>query len=587
MKREPGKLADGAFDVLVVGGGINGACVARDAALRGLRVAIIDRGDFVSVTSSNSLRIVHGGLRYLQHLDFRRMRQSIRERSVWLRIAPHFVHPLPCLAATYGQGLRSRWAFRTALAINDLIGWDRNRGLESDRRIPAGTVISRDEALRHYVGRDRESLTGGALWYDAQMVHSERLVLAVIRDAVRSGAVAVNYVDCTDIQTSGGRVVGATLRDALNGSAIEVRAKLIVNASGPAVDRLVNRVDGLKHPPARVRLSKAMNLMTRRIAGDVAVGVPSDDVDPHSALPVRCTQPRIRHGQRLLFVTPWRDLSLVGTTHEPFDDDPKDFQVDESDVQRFLDEINAACPDARLTMQDIHAVYAGLLPAATPKPGETGVRLLLHHRVIDHRRSEGLGGLISLIGVKYTTARLAAEQTVDLIFDQLDFPPPKCRTAVEPLDKDTGKSWKLNLPNGLPPDTDQFDAQAFTRLYGSDSRRCLECMNPPRPHDHAVESIWSAQARYAVQQEMAVRLCDVVFRRTDFAGRGIPDPRAVETAAAVMANELGWTDTARQAHVAEVWNHVHHWRRDWQYDPSRICQASGVDGKPSPAAMVK
>ncbi len=552
MQRDIQQLADRHWDLLVIGAGINGACIARDAAMRGLSVAVVDRNDFVSATSSNSLRIVHGGLRYLQHLDFRRMRQSIRERSVWLRIAPHLVHCLPCMAPTIGRSLRSRSAFHAALTVNDIVGFDRNTGLGPSRRIAAGRVISKQDATRVYPGNDADRITGGACWYDAQMYHSERLVLAVLASAVAAGASVANYVNAIALTISNERVTGATFRDALTGNTFDVRARVVVNAAGPAVDRILSLAAGRSWRAPRVRLSKAMNILTRRIAGDVAVGVPGGHVDPNA---------KVQHGARLLFVTPWRDLSMTGTTHVPFDGPVESFRITEADVSEFLDEINQACPAARLTLADVRFVYAGLLPAADPRPGDRDIRLLQHHRLVDHRRTDGVDGLISLVGVKFTTARLAAKQVVDLAFAHLARKSPPCRTALEPVHGGNFDDFDQNLASELCAETTGTDRDTLTgliRLYGRQYRDVLA--SDAAPTSPAETDILRAQTRYAIRNEMAVTLGDVVFRRTDLASRGHPGGGGLSIAAHAMAEELGWGADRTRTELAEVEAAFSHWR---------------------------
>jgi glycerol-3-phosphate dehydrogenase len=535
MQREPTKLADREFDVLVVGAGINGACVARDAALRGLSVAVVDRSDFGSATSFNSLRIVHGGLRYLQHLDFRRMRESICERSAWLRIAPHLVHRLPCVAATSGMGARSRLAFRAAFLINDAIGWDRNRGVQPSRQLLPGRLLSRSEMLDVYPGSDVDTLTGGALWYDGQMFHSERLLLALLQDAVGAGAVVCNYVDVAKAIVAGSRVVGVTARDTMSGDSFDIRARMVVNTAGPHVERLMRDALGEFKQAPRIALSKAMNLLTRRIGPDQAVGVPSRYRDPNAV---------VDHGTRLLFVTPWRDLTMTGTTHFPYDGDPDHFAITESEVSGFVDEINAACPDARLNLDDVRFAYGGLLPAAKAKAGDHAVRLLQHHRILDHKSLDSVGGLISLVGVKYTTARLAAEQVVNLVLRKLQQTGSPCVTAEKPvfgadcadievLEHDALATWSGRIP------TDSV--RSLVRLYGTQLECVLAYCKTPENEPMSDEDVTACTVRYAVHRESACRLSDVVLRRTDLGSCGVPSEAALEHAATIMADESGWT----------------------------------------------
>ena len=197
MERDPSKLQRNKYDLLVIGGGIYGACVTWDAALRGLSVALVEKGDFASATSANSLKIIHGGLRYLQHGDFKRMRESIRERRTLMEIAPHLVHPLPVLIPTFGHGMQGREVLSLALMINDLIGFDRNRLDDPEKHICRGRVISRRECLELLPGIHKKDLTGGAIFHDAQVYNSERLVLSFIRSAEKAGAELANYVEVT------------------------------------------------------------------------------------------------------------------------------------------------------------------------------------------------------------------------------------------------------------------------------------------------------------------------------------------------------------------------------------------------------
>jgi glycerol-3-phosphate dehydrogenase len=554
MKRKPANLADHEFDVLVVGAGINGVCIARDAATRGLTVALVDRSDLGSGTSFNSLRIVHGGLRYLQHLDFRRMRQSIRERSTWLRIAPHLVHTLPFMAATSGKGTRSRTAFRAALAMNDLIGFDRNRNLAPSRRIPGGRVLGRKQALKHYPGSDADHITGGAFWYDAQMYHSERLVIGIAESAAQAGAEIANYIEINSLAVDGQRVTGANARDLLTGESFDIRASVVVNATGPAIGRLIRNAAASTAPRPVVRLSRAMNILTRPIAGETAVGVPGRHLDPNA---------KVEHGARLLFVTPWRGLSLIGTTHTAYDGRPEDFRPTEQDVAEFVDEINEAVPDAKLTLDDVRFVYAGLLPAADPCPGDADVRLLQHHRVIDHVREDGLQGFISLVGVKYTTARLAAEEIVNLVFAKLNRTAPACstdRASVPGAAFDSFEDFTAGEEQVWDERIDGTSLRQLVRLYGTQLRAVLDCCSAPAGERISQDVLLSAQTRHAVRAEMAVKLSDVVFRRTDVASRGRPGADVQAQLADTMAEETGWDDSRRAQELAEVGAAFDRWK---------------------------
>lgn len=466
---------------------------------------------------------------------------------MWLRVAPHLVHPLPCLAATSGRGMRSRLAFRAAFAVNDLVGWDRNRGVAGSRRLGAGRLLSRDETRVLYPGSDRETVTGGAVWYDGQMFHSERLVLALLADAVRAGAVIANYVRVDELDVTDGRLRAVRGRDLIGETDVEVEAKVVVNASGPMVDRLVSRALGQGDRKPRVVLSKAMNLLTKRIAGDVAVGVPSRYRDPNSV---------VDHGSRLLFVTPWRGLTMTGTTHFAYEGDPADFRVTEEDVASFVAEINAACPAAELDLDDVHGAYGGLLPAAG-EVGDAGVQLLQRHRVMDHAELDGVEGLVSLVGVKYTTARLAAEQVVDLVCRKAGVAGRRCETSRRVLFElgeggyDVFEVAAVKLWLGQIGDD---SATTLVRMYGGDVDDVLSMLD--EDDDSAIDD---AVTRWAVREEMAVRLADVVFRRSDMASRGRVSAERLERTARVMADEMGWDETRMRDEVADVRRECEKW----------------------------
>ena len=303
MKRDLNALSGATHDLLIVGGGIHGSIAAWDATLRGLRVALIERADFGGATSANSLRIVHGGLRYLQQADFARMRESIRERRAFLRIAPHLVRPLGFLVATHGLSGRSRGAMRVALGIADLVGFDRNRGLDPHRRVPAGRTISRTDCLEICPALETAAITGGAIWYDAQSIDSERLTLGFLLAAAERGMTAANYVEARELIVKNGRIQGARATDHRSGESFEIRAHTVLNAAGPWVERLVRKADADQEASP---LAVGVNLVVRRPPIDLAVGFPSRTT---------ASDDPVCGGGRYLFMTPWRSSTLIGTAY--------------------------------------------------------------------------------------------------------------------------------------------------------------------------------------------------------------------------------------------------------------------------------
>lgn len=533
MKRDLSALVDREHDLLVVGGGVYGVAILWDAALRGLDAALVEREDFGSGTSFNNLKTVHGGIRYLQHGDLKRIRESVRERRRLMALAPHLVHPLPFLVPTYrGSLVKSRASMRVALKLNDLLSWDRNRLEDEDKHLPAGRVLSRDDCLELAPGLPREDLTGGVLWYDAQMHNPDRLTLSFVLSAAERGAVAVNHVEATGFLLEGSRVRGVSARDRAGGDdALEVRARVVVNAAGPWVDRLLAKIPdrGLRRP--LFRFSKAVNLVTRPVVERVALGVTS------------------RAGGRFFCIIPWRDVSLVGTSHASYQGEPDALEATEEDVQSLLDDVNAGYPEAKLARSDVRLVHRGLLPSLPVSPNG-GVRLQKSYRIEDHRR-EGLEGLVSVVGVKYTTARDVAEKAVDRSLELLGReggPSPSRETPL--LGGDFSSLSELEREVEREGGLDAAAARHVARTYGTRYRAVLAAgrVKPLAPSTRVLD----AEVRHAAREEAALDLSTVVLRRTELGTAGHPGSAALDTCASILAKELDWSEDRRRMELETV-----------------------------------
>ncbi len=425
MKRAVSQLSQKAYDIVVIGGGIYGACVARDAALRGLKVALVEQGDFGSATSANSHKIIHGGLRYLQHGDLKRMRESIRERSILLRIAPHLVFPLPVLIPTYRDLLQGKLVMSVALKLNDLVGFDRNRDLEIHKTIPPGRVVSKAECLKLCPDLEQRDLTGAALFFDAQVYNADRLTLSILISAARAGAVLANYAPVTGFIREGDTIKQMCIKDLLSGNSLEVRAKVFINCTGPWIDHVLQHLGTLR-PQRRFKLIKAVVLVTRPLFREVAIGL-------RAKFSYKDRDAVIDKGHRYFFITPWRDRSLIGTYQVPYDGDPDEFKVTEEDIQTFIKEINSAYPGGGIERKDVYLAYGGLLPESNNDLSTSNGQPMKHYEIHDHAVFDGIKGLISVIGVKYTTARNVAEKTVNLVEKKLARKPVMSQTAEIPV----------------------------------------------------------------------------------------------------------------------------------------------------------
>jgi len=549
MKRNLLNLTRNTYDLLIIGGGIYGACIAWEASLRGLSVALVEKGDFASATSANSLKTIHGGLRYLQNADFRRMRESIRERRTLLRIAPHLIHPLPVLIPTYGHGMKGKEALSLALAVNDMISCDRNQLADPQKHIPNGRVISAQDCQKLLPGIPDQGLTGGALFYDAQVYNSERLPLSFLQSAAQAGADVANYVEGIGFLKQGNRITGIKAKDTLTGDHFDIRAKTVINTSGPWMNQVLGWLQG-HSLSVKVPLAKAVNLVTRPLFQTYAVGISSTNSyrDPDAI---------VNKGSRFLFIAPWRGKSIIGTSYTVWDEKPDDLQVTTADIQDLLDQINQAYPPANLKPEDVDFVHGGLLPR-TGVDSHTGEPLLeKQYHIHDHAR-EGLLGLLSIIGVKYTTARDVAEKAIDQLFTSWGQKPPKSVSNITPIYGGEIERFDTFLQTALTNSPDGLTEETMRRLvynYGSVYPNILQSLEDnlhqqQMPVDEL--AVLKAEVIHAVREEMAQTLSDVIFRRTELGSAGVPEPHILKYCAETMATELGWSFTRIEQEIQAV-----------------------------------
>lgn len=543
MKRNLAELSNNTYDVLIVGGGIYGAWTALDAALRGLSVVLVEKGDFGSATSSNSLKVIHGGLRYLQHADFRRLRRSIRERTTLMRIAPHIVHPLPFLIPTYGHFMRSKEIMSLALMINDVVGFDRNRIKDPEKHLPNGHIVSKEECLRLLPGIDDKGLTGGAIWYDSQMYNSERMLLSVIKSAERAGAIVANYVKVIGFLKDDNRITGVKAKDVLTEEELDIRAKIVVNTSGPWIDHVLRPLNG-NFRNQRFLPSKTMNLVVKRqLLPTYAVGI-------SSKFEFRDKDAIVSKGSRLLFIVPWREFSLIGTVHTPYDGSPDEFRVTEEDIQKFMGEVNETYPPAALQREDISFFHGGLLPINESSSSSGEVSLVKQYKIYDHEKDDGVGGLVSVVGVKYTEARNVAEKAVDLVFKKLGTKPPRSLTDTKPIYGGQIELFNDFIAQEVAKKPYGMSSEIVRHLvynYGSEYPQVLKYIdeNPGWKQTIGDKSqVIKAEVIHGIREEMAEKLADVVLRRTELGSASNPGNETLNVCAALMANELDW-DTAR------------------------------------------
>jgi glycerol-3-phosphate dehydrogenase len=508
MLRDLDALTSHTFDLLVVGGGIHGLFAAWDAASRGLHVALIDRRDFGSGTTFHHHRTLHGGLRYLQHGHLTRFRQSVRERRTWARLAPHLIDRQAFAVAAGGRGGKPKLQLRAGFGLDAALGWDRNRGVPAHLQLPAGRVT--DEA--HDVG---ELLPPGpiGLWHDYRTAEAERLTFAVALAAARAGAVLANYVDAIEPLRQGRAVVGISARDQVDGAVLSISSRVLLNTTGAAGGRLMAAF-GVRKPP---RLIKAMNFVTRRGAPEVACGAATA-------------------GGRLLFAVPWQGCLSIGTWHGSTTCGADATLVTPEEFHQFLREVNEAFPALRLQEDDITLVQRGVVPASGVGPFVG----LADRPVLREHRRDGVDGAITLMGVKYTTARLLAEQAVTMVTAQLGrhAPSQTASTALPGHMPDGSASPVIGLDQGV------WDH--LQRVHGADASRVAAVVQASPALGHRIVGhlpIVGAQIVEAARHEMALTLEDIVLRRTGLGSAGYPGDEAILKVETLAREELGWSSS--------------------------------------------
>ena len=545
MKRNIQDLINNDYDLAIIGGGIYGAACAWDASLRGLKVALLERDDFGWSTSSNSAKIAHSGLRYLQHVDFKRMRESIRERNLILQRAPHLINSQPYLLPIYGHGIKGRETMSIYIRVYDLFSPDRHWFKDAARRIPDSYMISKEEVLRIAPDLNSKNLTGGAVWYEGQMHNTERLLLAYMRSAAERNASLANYAEVVGFLKSGDAVTGVQVKDRITNETFSVRAKAVINASGPWIADTLN-LSGKPFAKPHVHASKAFSLLTRSLCDDYALTFPIKPM-------YEDRQAIIDKKSSLSFAIPWRGYSLIGSLHLPCDDDPAKVTITEDEIQTYIDLINEGYPAAKLSREDVRHVLWGIVPADAPNSAAP----LKHYQILDHAKEDQLNGLISVVGVKYTTARDVAEKVIDLAFKKLGKTAVPCTTQNVPLwggDIDYLDDFKQQA---IESESQRLSTDIILHLintYGSNYSRVLSYLeeNPAWAAVIPDSNILQVEVIHAVRDEMAHKLVDVVLRRTDLASLEYPGEEALRACANLMAQELGWSDSRIEAEMQDV-----------------------------------
>lgn len=511
------------FDVIIIGAGINGAGIARDAAMRGLKVLLLDKGDVGSGTSSWSTRLIHGGLRYLEHFEFGLVRESLRERETLLRNAPYLVRPLAITIPIYKRSERGPWTIRAGMIAYDLLSWRKS--------LPGHRMLSRDEVLNELPGLNPEGLLGAAQYHDAQVTFPERLVLENVLAAREHGAEVLTYATVRRFFTED-RVVSGVEFVSDSGTPQVARAAIVINAAGPWIDRLLQRAP--IESPKLIGGTKGSHLV-----------VPSFPGAPATAIYLEAESDR-----RPFFIIPWNKKYLIGTTDVRFEDDPDKVRCESWEIDYLLTETNLAFPQARLMRKDIFYTYSGVRPL--PRTNETAEEKITRRHFI--RAHPALKNLFSIVGGKLTTYRSLAEECVDLIFCELARDAPGCPTATVPLQSGAIDFDARAESRSLVVQQPQFKPmlKRLLRIYGFRAEAVAKLALQDRHLSEPLgrnSDVLSAEVVFAFQEELAKTLADCFLRRTMVGLKAHLGLRDVDAAAHIGMRYLGWSDARAKEEI--------------------------------------
>jgi glycerol-3-phosphate dehydrogenase len=515
----------GPFDVAVIGAGINGAGIARDAALRGLRVVVLEQNDMCSGTSAIPSRLIHGGLRYLEYGEIPLVFESLRERITLRRIAAHLITPLRIVIPIYEGAKRGPFIIRLGMIAYDL--------LSAGKTVPNHDMLSRKAAIENDPGLAREGLRAAARYYDAQIAFVERLVLENLLAARAAGAEIMTYAGVVAIDTEDGAVRSLRARDTMTGEETEIEARVVVNAAGPWVDEVLGTTG--KETPRLIGGTKGSHIV----------------VGPFEGAPKDAYYVEAATDRRPFFIIPWNGQYLIGTTDIRYEGDLSEVRASREEMDYLLAETNRVFPQAQLGIEDVHYAYSGVRPLPYREKGPESAITRKHIIKVNRKLARGL---ISIIGGKLTTYRKLAEQTVNRVGKLLGRRLPECRTEDTLLPG----AYRLDETRTALEGIDELSGAGVERLlsiYGGRALGVVELARDEPPLQRAIDnnnSVLAAEVVFAIRNEMARTLTDIVYRRLMIgfdADQGRP---LYEMVAAIAASEFGWTDEERHAQLESL-----------------------------------
>ena len=535
MKRETEKIEEQHFDLIVIGGGVTGAAIAYEAASRGLSVALFEKNDFGGATSAATSKMIHGGLRYLAKMELKLVRESLRERKILCNIAPNFVHPFPYLLASYTSDKTPGWMLKMAMIIYDLLSFDKNWLRDKSKLMPRHKSISKEKIVKDESQVLQNGLQHSQIYYDCLNFSPERLTLAFVKSAVKYGAKVLNYAEVKSLLfKEKQQVSGVKIYDEIGRKEFQVYGNYVINCTGPWVDLLLQKALGNKVEKTLKRSEGIHVITTQKVEKYI----------------VTLTTKSGRH----CFVVPWRNYTLLGTTDKEFVGHPDEYRVTKKSVLEFINEVNEVFGEKdKFSYSDVKYVYGGLRPLVEDQT-ENVYESSRKYEIVNHKK-DGIQGLLTVEGGKYTTSRSLAENTINVLSKMSNLKIQKSVSKKQFLEgcalentKDFILQQQLNYP-----EYGKCQLEYLAKMYGTEIKELLELAEKENLKTRLnSDGELEAQVIYAIQNEMAVKLSDIFMRRTGIGTVGNPGEQVLKRVAELAAKELNWKSEKQAAELAEM-----------------------------------
>ena len=523
------------YDIIIVGGGISGVSVAYEAASRGLTVALFEKGDFGEATSAATSKLIHGGLRYLKNMEFGLVRESLSERKTLENIAPNLVYPLPFMIPTYANLKSNKYVLFLGMLLYDILSFDKAFTWDNSKKLRLHRAISRKQTKRLEPCVPDNKLTGSSIYYDCQNINPERLTLGILKSAVYYGAKVANYAKVKSFIRKNEKVSGVIVEDLINNREHQINADLIINCTGPWTDIVLNSASKETENKHHIRRSEGIHIITKKLC------------NKHAVLMMT------KEGKHVMLL-PWRNHSLIGTTDKEYTGDPDDYSVSKESVMELINEFNHNYGIEKITYDDIQFVYGGLRPLVDNQT-EASYESSRKYEIYDNSK-DGLNGLITVEGGKYTTSRRLAKHVVNKVSKKLkrriESSISKKRYLVY-SDIKNMESFIKHLVLRYP----QFSEATIYyvgRNYGLQCHTIFRLAMYDKPLAEVVTSDGEilAEVAYVIKKELAFTLEDIFFRRTGIGTLGYPGDGAFNKVVEIAKQYLKWDDKKVQEEIKSV-----------------------------------